>query len=70
VSFATDLMDIGVCQEFKKQEKWKSAFYRSPQSTQSPQSTHRLRNTVAKCSRLSWWYRLKWLFKWSYSNIL
>jgi len=25
------------------------------------QSTHRLRNTVAKRTRLSWWYRLKWL---------
>jgi len=35
-----------------------------------PQSTHQLRNTVAKCTRLIRWYRLKWLFKWSYFNIL
>jgi len=41
----------------KKEEKWKSAF------SQSAVSTHRLRDTVAKRTRHSWWYRLKWFFK-------
>ena len=47
-----------------KQEKWKSAFSRSAASR------HRLSDTVAKRTGHSWWYQLKWLFKWSYLNIL
>jgi len=53
-----------IIQDFEKHEKWKTAFD-SP-GLQSPQSTHRLRNTVAQRTRLSCWYRLKWLFKWSF----
>jgi len=43
-----------------KQEKWKRAF------SWSAVSTHRLRDTVAKHTKLSRWYHLKWLFNRSY----
>ena len=47
-----------------KQEKWKSGLSRSAVSK------HPLRDTVAKRTRHSWWYRLKWLSEviWIFCN--
>jgi len=57
-----NIIDIGaiVSEILSKQEKWKSSF------SQTAVSTRRLRDTVEKHTSHSWWYRLKWLFKWSY----
>jgi len=64
VSFATDIIDIGVCVSRILKNKKNGKVHSL--GLQSPQSTHRLRNTVTKRTRLSWWCCLKWLFKWSY----
>jgi len=52
VSFATDIIDIGVWGVSRILKNRKNGKVHSP-GLQSPQSTHRLRNTVAKRTKLS-----------------
>jgi len=63
MSFVTDVIDNAVCPGLwinKKNGKVHSPGLQSP---------HIGYATLAKRTTHSWWYRLKWLLKWSYLNI-